>query len=238
MSIVRILMGVVFLGIIGLVPNDVCAKRHQPISSTLIKTVAVSWDKAPLQEIFEWLAAQGDYNVVVQWRSLKLGGIDANTPVTLALRNVSVGAVLSEVLDSISGLDSITYHWYGNIIKISTKSALVSNLYTRVYDISDLFFSLKDFEGPQIDLQQQHQSGAIPGEQSQLFRPGRSNDNETDESDERSAEIIELIRAAVEPNSWEGNGGLGSVSIFNRQLIIRNTINVHILLAGSFNMSE
>ena len=158
-----------------------------------------------------------------------------------------MGTVLSEVLDSISDIDPITYYAYGNIIKISTKSAFDSKMYTRAYDISDLLSRVKNFRGaPEIDLEQQQQGsgGGGGGGQSQVTSifgqggggGGNEDDDDEDDSEEREEKLIEMIQLVVEPESWQDNGGLGSMSIFNRQLVIRNSIDVHVAIAGFFDM--
>ena len=46
-------------------------------------------------------------------------------------------------------------------------------------------------------------------------------------------ELIRLIQTAIEPTSWQGQGGTGTVTALRRQLVVRNTPHVHQLLGGS-----
>ena len=68
---------------------------------------------------------------------------------------------------------------------------------------------------------------------------GQNDDREEDEDDdERNDEIKDWIRAIVEPDSWDAAGGPGTVEIFNKQLIVRNTLTVHEILGGPMHLNE
>jgi hypothetical protein len=226
-----------------------------PIRAMLQKRVdSVEWDEAPFSDVIDWLRAQGTefgtVNIVPRWKALDIESIDRDSVITLEMRNTTVKDVLDEVLDQLSDIDPLTYLGDGNKLKISTKSDFDKVLYTRVYDIQDIHFELRDFSGsPQINLNQQQQQGGGGGQGGQtrvesIFGNsgggGGNNDNEDedDDDDERNDEITDWIRATVEPDSWDENGGLGTVEVFNRQLIVRNTLTVHEILGGPFNFNE
>lgn len=50
--------------------------------------------------------------------------------------------------------------------------------------------------------------------------------------------LIDLIEQAVEPESWQKNGGTGTIFAFQRMLVIRNTILVHQRLGGYLTEDE
>ncbi|MFQ5495193.1 MAG: hypothetical protein ACE5EX_07405 [Phycisphaerae bacterium] len=232
--------------------------RRSPIRALLLKPVEkVSWDEAPFREVVEWLRLQRserqNVNVVVKWPALAAESIDPESPVTLDMEGTTVAEVLDEVLDQLSDLEPITYIGINNRLKISTQVDFDRKLYTRVYNIDDIFFKIRNFTGsPQIDLNQQQQNtggGGGGGSSGQarvqsIFGQGGGgggNDDDSDdedEDDEREEEIIDWIRTTVEPDSWQDNGGLGSLAIFNKMLTVRNTLGVHELLGGPFHISE
>lgn len=224
-----------------------------PIRALLLKPVeSVVWDGDALGDVIEWLKteSEGKVNIVVQWKALGVESIDEDTEVRLEMHDTTVAEVLSEVLEGISDIDPLTYLGSGTKLKISTKSDFDKKLFTRSYDISDVMVKIRNNRGsPQIDLQQQQQSSGGGGGQNgqtqvqSIFSGqggGGGDEDEEDEGEdeERATEIMDFIRITVEPDSWQENNGLGTMNVFNRQLVVRNTLTVHEILGGPFHFDE
>ena len=105
---------------------------------------------------------------------------------------------------------------------------------------------IHNFRGsPQIDLQNQQQSGGGGGGSQGQARVqsvfggqgGGGNDDDGDEDDGKQAEeIMEWIKTVVVPYSWTENGGFGNMVILHPgNLIVYNTPEVHMILAGYFD---
>jgi hypothetical protein len=230
--------------------------RLSPIRALLLTKVdRVSWDEEPVEQIFEWLRGQstesGKVNILPRWRALEVESIDKDTPVSLTMEDTTVAEVLDAVLDQLTDIEPLTYIGVNNNLKISTKSDFDRKLFVRAYNVEDIFFEIRNFTGsPQINLNQRQQSSGGGGggaggraRVQSIFGQsggGGNNDNQDDEEEdeEREEEILEMIRTTIEPDSWEENGGLGSLSVFNKMLFIRNTLEVHELLGGPFYFDE
>ncbi len=231
--------------------------KVSPLRALLTKRVTepVNFEDTPLSDVFEWLRAQGSelprkINVIPRWKALSTESIDEDSPVTLQMEDTTVAEVLNEVLDQVSDVDPVRYLGSGNTLRISTKTDFDRKLYTRIYNIEDIFFEVENFFGsPQINLQQQQQQGGGGGGgantqvQSVFGQQGggggnQNNQNNDEDDDERIDEILEWIRQTVEPESWVDNGGDGSIDVFNRQLIVRNNVSVHEILGGPFYLDE
>lgn len=54
---------------------------------------------------------------------------------------------------------------------------------------------------------------------------------------ERLEKLRELIEGVIAPESWDtsATGGAGRIRIFNRSLVVYNTIEVHEKIAGQFS---
>lgn len=219
--------------------------------ATLAKSVPeVDWEDTPLETIIEWLREQGAVNVVVRWRALQIDGIDPDSEVTLRLRNTTVGQALNYALEQLATIPGdIRYRTFGNALHISTKADFNQKMYVHAYSVADLLRTIRRFtDAPEITLDQQGQGaagrdgggGAYTGPL--LRRTGREGgqnaerDNVDQVDDERMQELIELITATIEPDSWDlTGGGRGSIRGYNgRVLVARNSIEVHELLGGSF----
>ncbi len=213
----------------------------------------VEWDGAAFQEVVAWLRGQGVGNVVVKWRALEIIGADATTPITLSLQNVPVRTVLREALAELGGdeaeTDPLKFHLVDGLLTISTRSEFNRHLLTRVYDVTDLIQQAPDFrDGPVLDLDDagggQGGRGADgaprgrgQGGGEDPTGPGPGGGQGGQELAGPLENLINLIKATIEPDTWEigGNplwsraagGGRGTIVPYRRMLVVRNTLEVH-----------
>ena len=141
-------------------------KAPQDVARMLLrqKVDVIEWDEKPFEEVIMWLRDDmGDdkVNVIPRWNALDVEGADRDVAVTLTLKNVTVAVVLDEVLDQLSEDGQLTYHAYGNTLKISTRSDFDRKLESRVYEVSDLLFEIPDFgrDAPTVDLEAAARAG-------------------------------------------------------------------------------
>jgi len=235
---------------------SVLRKSSTPARDLLLKRVAeVDWVEKSFEEILAWLRGEGNdkVNVVPRMNALNAEGIDADSLVTLRLSDTTVAEVLNEVLDQLSEEGQLAYRADRNMLRISTKADFGRHLEVKVYDVTDLMFRIPDMgrSAPTIDLEAASRaggSGGGGGGQS-VFSGGSS--GQTEELEEEEGDVTErlealrdMIYATIEPESWATGtgdaaagvtGGLGTIQIFNaRALVVRNTIEVHEKIGGSF----
>ncbi|MEE9293344.1 MAG: hypothetical protein V3W34_00050 [Phycisphaerae bacterium] len=232
----------------------------KPVAHALLRKHVdrVFWDETQFGEVLEWLRKQstphGKVNVVARWRALAVEGVDFQTLVSLELEDVSVADVLDEVLDQISGTNPLVYVSRKNVLKISTRPAVRRKLYTRVYDVAEILALARAARVPAgIGISQQSRVGRATaniggiGGTSDTVEVGTTilGDVEDDRDDDDPAgddEIVEdfinWIQTTVEPETWQANGGAGTLSVFNGMLAVRNSADVHALLVGSFHLNE
>lgn len=207
-------------------------------------------------------------NIVPRWNPLGVESVARETYVNLQLNNTVVGDVLNETITQLSEDGEIRFRASGNTLTISTKADLERQMYVRIYDATDLLMRVPDFgrSAPQIDLQQAGQqsrggSGGGGSGQSVFGGAGGGQTNEDEEGGQqgeqellrRLGELRNIILRSVYPESWEdtvvqtgqgpqfntpAGGGKGRISIYNRALIVYNTIEVHEAIAGYFNYDE
>jgi hypothetical protein len=228
------------------------AHRTQPTKETpravllLRRHVSrVNWDEAPFSDVLDWLKAQGRevgiVNIRPRWRAMRVEGVDMDSVVTLEMADTTVKTVLEEVLDMLSDLDPIQYEAERNILRISTKSDFDSRLRTQVYNLSDLAKRIADFgSSPQVTIGQGNASGARgQGAVERLLNSSGGSDADAEQNpDVRYKQIMSWVRAAIEPNSWTDNGGLGTMAVFEGQLVVHNSRTVHEQLARGLNPGE
>jgi hypothetical protein len=80
------------------------------------------------------------------------------------------------------------------------------------------------------------QSGGAGGQGASIFQGDGGQEDGEDDSEARREEnmnqLVQLITSAVEPDSWDVNGGRGTVRTFRGMLVIRNTPLVHQQIGG------
>lgn len=222
----------------------------------------VEWTDATFEEVVDWLRDQSEdrVNIIIRWSQLNAEGVDAEKPVTLSLRDTTVGVVLQEVVDQLSEDGQVRFRAIGDTLRISSKADFERKMETRVYNVSDLVIVPPDFgrSAPTIDLEQAARqggsSGGGGGGGQSVFGGGSSGgsedlEEEEDEIKERLQELRDAIRNSIARDTWGadfgGQGqssfqptgsGNGRIEIFNnRSFIITNTIEVHEEIAGYFS---
>lgn len=222
--------------------------------SLLRKTVdSVDWEDVSFDEIVDWLTEESEnkVNILPKWNALSVESVDNESLVSLKLRNISVATILSEAMEQLSEDGQVTYQGHGNILRISTVSDFGRKLEVRIYQVLDLLVVPPDMgqSFPSVDLKAASRAGSGGGGGQGIFQGGGSSSSqdlevEEQEFEERVEELIVLIATTIEPNSWgtipgitnigTGQGTIAQYS--NRQLVVRNTAEVHEKIAGFFEL--
>ena len=168
-------------------------------------------------------------------------GLDKDTTISLSVKRVSALRLLEMVLDK-AGTDAV--YSGGNTwqmtewgtIEVGPKEQLARRQRLEVYPIDDLLWQIHDYdEAPNIDLQsvlQSSQGGGGGGGQSpfQNDQPDPARDRRP--KDERAQDVIDIIEALVEPESWLSGGGTASIRYFQGSLLVRAPDYVHRQISG------
>ena len=220
---------------------------------------SIDWTDKPFEEVLDWVREQGEgrVNVVPKWGPLGVENVNRESLVTLRLNNTTVADVINETLEQLSETGDVQFRGIGNKLTLTSRQDFERKLYVRVYNATDILFRVPDFgqDAPRIDLAQQNSGGAGGGGgggQSVFSSSGGSGqENESDEQNQqrnemRLTELRNLIEQTIAPESWDiqtgaaggaqatGGGGRGRIRVFNRSLVILNTIEVHEMIGGHF----
>lgn len=194
----------------------------------------ISFVDVPLESVVAWVAESEGVNVVVRWQTLEDVGVERDTPITLRLRNVRLSQALLMVLAEAGGVDTrLAYRAEDGVLTISTADDINREQVVVVYDVRDLLVTLRNFAGPRIELEQsggaQAGGGVLTGDSREEAPPtGPASGMAQGELQN----LVRVIRATIEPDTWDGNGGTGTIETFGGQLIVRNTVLVHQKLGG------
>lgn len=225
------------------------------------RVASVDWKDATFEEVLDWIKDEGEgrVNVVPKWGPLQIESVNRESIINLQINNTNIADVLNEVMDQLSEDGGLQFRAIGNKLTISTQSDFERTMYVRVYDVTDILFQVESFgqESPKIDLQRSSRSGGGGGGGTSVFsgagggggQQNQSNDQLDQEKEERLKDLRELIEQTIAPESWDlsgsdsagtstGGGGRGRIRAVNNSLIVRNTIEVHEMIAGAFRFDQ
>ncbi len=181
------------------------------------------------EEFTEWLGRFSKANVVVRWKVLEEAGVDRYTIIDLKLRDVTLRKLLQLVFDQVTGeLEDVELAAKAddNTLIISTRKDLFSQLITKTYDVQSLLIVVPNFAGRTInDPATGRGRYAGPSLSGAGVEYGQG-------ADEKTRQLIDTITSAIQPESWRINGGKGTIYFYRGQLVVRNNLEVHQILAG------
>jgi hypothetical protein len=214
----------------------------------------VRLERAPLQQALEWLAQTADVNVFVNWDRLAAIGVRPEMPVSVMGQGLTVGEYLDLLISDVNrGKPRLGYEVGRDMIHIATRQDLDQELVTRVYPVYDLLrsyrgrpaqlfigrvqdyvLSIDPVVAPGVAVPRPIIGRAADGVFLGATEPGARYDETSEQETQRlAAELIAAITGSVEPDSWEANGGRGTISFFEGMLIVRNSNRVQRILGGT-----
>jgi hypothetical protein len=203
----------------------------------------VAFEEAPLDQVMDWLGALTPMQVVPRWQTLENAGVERDKPITMNVLGLRLSQVLWMIMKEAGGPDVVlAYRASGKLLTISTAEDLGEERVTRVYDVADLLVRVPTITNRMsIDLSQlaqQSGQGGGGGGQSIFGQGGGQRDDDQNRGGGRDGdnqdidELITLIIMTVEPDSWDENGGRGTIHAYNKLLVVYNNILVHQKLGG------
>jgi hypothetical protein len=204
----------------------------------------VDFRDAPLEEVLHWVEQYTGALVYTHWGALEDSGIGRDTPVTVRAKDRPLWLALWVIMNEAEGgtRETLAYKATTESILISTHRDLSRRMIVRVYDVRDVAIDVPTFAWesgktlPQegtiartiVDRAADSESGSEPGYPVARVVVGKPNEAE------RMQEITELIRVAVETESWavNGLGGRGTIFPYKGRLVVRNSLYVHQIIGG------
>ncbi|MBI5866528.1 MAG: hypothetical protein HZB38_18825 [Planctomycetes bacterium] len=218
----------------------------------------IRFDDVPLEQVIDRLAELTGTNVVARWRQLEPSGIKRDTPITLHVRNLRFGQVMWLIMNQPPLADTkLAYRAESNIILLSTAADLGEEMIVRVYDVQELlqsrltnpsFIALRQHEivesvvpvvgNGAVAVQPQTRdwgSGVgIEGDDPGGYTNDRRNGGDRDDvKEQRIRELVNVITASLEPDSWAVNGGRCTIVPWRGHLVVRATLDIHQALGGA-----
>jgi general secretion pathway protein D len=201
----------------------------------------VRFDETPFEQVIDFLTELTKTNISVDWTNLNdslLTGNAREKPVSIKLTNPKLRTVLKEILAQVGGETQLSFAVGDGLLRIATKDKLNKDKLILIYDVRDLLATVPQAGRP--DFSQNNQglssSGTSGGGGSGQSVFGNTNQNQNQQQQDQQGgqaemqKLKEIIRGAVEPDSWvEAGAGTsgGSIQDLNGQLLIYNTSDAH-----------
>lgn len=193
--------------------DDEPEPQDEALRALYMRTPVVSFDEEPLESVFDSLRQLTDANIWVNWSALEASGVDRDTPVSLHLKDVTLGRLLDLLCAQTGELGELRFGQSDNVIEISTSDALRSptpdiDTVQVVYDVGGI-----------LDAAERRRAGP---------REERRRDDEesmgliTAVETSVPDELGNIITESISPNIWRVNGGLRStLEHFAGLLVVR-----------------
>jgi hypothetical protein len=173
------------------------------------KTVTLAYEKSSLEKVLDSIRDQTRCNMSINWDTMGMVGIEANTPVTVRLTDVSYEKALKEVLNAASQsitdpLMQLDFVVDEGVVCIGTREDLQSARFqhVRMYNVSDLL--------------EPEKAGSMTWKEKQEAR------------DDRVKALEELLKNTVAIDSWRDNqGNIGIIRDYDGVLVILQTTRNH-----------
>ena len=211
----------------------------EAILRALEEPTSLELKRVPLNEAIELLQDRQRIPIVLDKMELESMGIGSDTLVTCNARNVPLSSALTILLDRVGFEPTI---WCGELLITSrARAESAEMLITRIYDVSDLLRETPDYkdvrsllpgtDAGRIGTAPPASPGSHPapvglasirsgmGDRA-MFGKGPADD------------VIDLLTTSIAPNTWDANGGLGTVHPLDRALIISQTLKIHLRVSA------
>jgi hypothetical protein len=179
------------------------------ILQALARPVTVEFKNSKLQDVVDYLSTMARQPILLDKNALDENQLTYDTPVTFTVKGaVATRTALRAVLNQVG----LTYVVRDNTIQVTTQARAREMMVTKSYYVGDIVSATGRFGGaPQFGF-------AL--DQAQLA--------------ENVGGIVETITGTIDPTSWQGKGGMGSIgfNIPTMSLIVRQSAEVHALIRG------
>ncbi len=227
--------------------------RQRPLNTYEIMSQIipdVQFQDTPLDQVITWLQELTKLNINTRWQILKDAGINQDKPITIQAHKLPLTQVLWLIMNEAGGTDlKLAYRASGNLLIFSTADDLNKEMVTKVYDIADLLVNVPIAANQAMFNVTQGMGqnggggagGGGGGGGGGMFQQGQSNQQMggggnygmgQEQTNPTLDKLVNLIRDTIEPDTWRENGGQGTISPFQKLIIVRNTILVHQRLGG------
>jgi general secretion pathway protein D len=209
--------------------------KEKSILQALNKTISVNFRNSKLEDVIEFLQTYTGHAILLDREAMKDAEISYDTGITLNVKGVTVRTLLRKILGDLG----MTYVIKDETIQATSAQKAREMMVVRRYYVGDLLAGmggLGSFDSPQAGL---WNPALVPGAWRNLsgfpVAPAAHPQLQASKKTESVKQLIELVQGSVDPQSWQANGGTGTVTFHapSMSLIIKQSAEVHAMLGTS-----
>ncbi|MGE0435203.1 MAG: hypothetical protein AB7K09_00725 [Planctomycetota bacterium] len=187
-------------------------RAHEMIKNQLdSKKLDMDFDETSLEDVLEYIKQRSGINIVLD---PKVADDVAEEPISLTLKNISLGSALRIILDFVE----MTYTFRHGVLWItSPEEAWKGRTILHIYDVRDLTMRIKNFPGIRIRLRGDDGGGG--------GGPVWEDEDEPVEVP-TTDDLEEIIPEVCNRESWDNNPEASIMTVMG-MLVIRQTPEVH-----------
>ena len=187
--------------------------RREIVNKLNTQRITVDFRAVSLQEAIDFIRDFSGINIVVH-NSIHTEMSEDDLTITIKVKDLLLKSVLKLMLDT----RGMTALYREGVLLIVPKGKAFSSVKTKIYDIRDMLFKIRDFPGPQVELSAPGGGPSLPGATFTL--------EEEPESTLPQELIEELIQETTGGETWDENENV-SMSLTNGLLIVTQSAKVH-----------
>jgi hypothetical protein len=186
--------------------------KEQAIVAALSRPISVDFKGDRFEDVMQYLSTLINQPILLDRGDLKDASIDYETPVNLSVKNVTLRTILRKIL----GEYGLTYMVKDETIQVVSMAKARETMVIRAYPVGDLLGV-----------------GGGPGDPlTNFFGPGIGQIQRM----QNAANLLRMIQSTVDPNSWQINGGPGTIAFdyATMSLVVKNSAEVHAMIGGGY----
>jgi hypothetical protein len=206
------------------------AAGTQPISpgekaiiEALQSPAALEFVDTPLKDVIDFLQDKYKIPILLDKKELESSCIGEDCPVTTNLKDIPLSSALTLVLGDLG----VEWTVSCDVLLITTPEKAAQLRMVRTYDVSDLLGEMFDHKhaaaGAPAD---EHGMASLPG----LAGPGMGLGGMMFKPAKNS--LVELLTTTLAPESWQDDGGPGTIVLLDRAIVVSQTWKVHQQIAA------
>ena len=183
--------------------------KEQAILKALGKVIpSVNYENAKFEDVIQDLSDKMGQPIIIDRSALNDAQVSSDTPITRKIRGVTARTLLRSIL----GEFGLSYVVKGEVIQVLSAEKAREMMVVRTYYLGDLL------------------AGGTFAQAGIRFNPGL----DQIQAMQNVINIIGIIQSSIEPQSWQANGGQGTITFAGGQmgLVIRQSAEVHGMLGS------
>ena len=207
--------------------------KEKSILQALNKTISVNFRNSKLEDVIEYLQTYTGHAILLDREGMKDAEISYDTGITLNVKGVTVRTLLRKILGDLG----MTYVIRDETIQATSAQKAREMMVVRRYYVGDLLAGmpgLGTFDSPQAGL---WNPAGVPWAWRNFnglpfVAPAANPQLQATKKTESVKQLIELVQSSVDPQSWQANGGGGTITFHapSMSLIIKQSAEVHAML--------